>query len=136
MLFDREAIEAGKHIKEHWKKITLGQEKSEGSRSCMYCRLYRNDWPKYFSCGRCPIFYFTKRDGCRNTPYEKYHKARRRSCSEDEILYARKMKILVDEIFIKSLLLFDIKGDYFKQGHTQIVNYNKTTKITVIAKNE
>ena len=109
MLFDRKTIEAGKDVLKHWEEIINNPLKKTGITYCPYCKLYA-----YNTCLDCPIYFFTYESACRNTPYLKYLDAKSIQDSEKIFELSTRMKEMLDEIFIKSLLLFDIRKDYFE----------------------
>lgn len=102
-LFDRSIIGLGKKAKEKWRKIVEEKASNGGSSDCSYCMRFREALEED-GCPGCPIEYFTKGGRCLATPYYTYVKNPTTS-------NARAMKDFIDKIFIRSLLLLDLKGD-------------------------
>lgn len=102
-LFDRGIIKLGREAKEKWRRIVNGKALNRGVIDCAYCRHFRAPLEEN-GCPGCPIEFFTKGGRCFGTPYYNYLRTPTTS-------NAMAMKDFIDEIFIRSLLLLNLKGD-------------------------
>jgi hypothetical protein len=115
MLFDREAIEAGNSVLKHWEKVINNPAEQTGHNHCPYCKIYAKIYSGHSHCLGCPISFFTHAYDCINTPYRKYIDAKYSQNTNTIFELSAEMKKLLDEIFIKSLLLFDIREDFYEK---------------------
>lgn len=107
MLFNREVIEQGRQAIKKWEGICYRGCPDGGQEDCAYCLEYHSN-----ACWDCPIAFFSGEYQCRNTPYWSFN-----NCSNPDSVAGEKSKELaldmlnyVKEIFIKSLLLLDLKS--------------------------
>ena len=107
MLFDRKVIEQGRQVIKKWEGICYAGKEDRGWRDCAYCLEYQSN-----ACWACPIAFFSGEYQCRKTPYWDFN-----NYSDFDLVTDEKSKELaldmlnyVKEIFIKSLLLLDLKN--------------------------
>lgn len=106
-MFDHDIIKIGRAVKFKWYLMVNIKDIDLVWISCEYCHYFSHisDDDETPSCSGCPIKHFTKMRGCIATPYFTF---RRVKCRAN----AKKMKQLVDEIFIRSLLFIDWRKYY------------------------
>lgn len=102
-LFNRKIIGLGKEAKEKWRRIVEGKALNKGAIDCAYCRHFRAPLEED-GCPGCPIEFFTKGGHCLGTPYYDYLRTPTTN-------NAKAMKDFVDEVFIRSLLLLNLKEE-------------------------
>lgn len=109
MLFDRETIELGKRVIKKWEGVCYTGKRERGINDCPYCGEF---WEG--NCEGCPIFFFSGGNYCGNTIYPEYFYCAKHNCfSTPKCLdLAFKMLEYVREIFVRSLLFLDLRGDY------------------------
>lgn len=120
MLFDRELIEIGRQVIKKWEDIYYHGGVDKGRRNCAYCIRYN---PSMYGgncvtpeAGVCPIAYFSGIAGCNKvTPYPRWldefglGEPNKRVYDDYSRRAALGMLNYVKEIFVKSLLLLDLK---------------------------
>lgn len=90
-----------------WEKVMKGEIEDEGRDNCPLCKrsmvlTYRKKFG-ISKCSGCPIFCFTKKEGCRGTPYLNFCFSRCEYCKK--LIRCSKCRVLAKKMinFIKMI---------------------------------